>query len=71
MPAAKGQEIRKRRQRLGIKLREMSDRSGVGYMSLANAESYNASLSIEKAWLLAHIFGCEADDLVETNGTAA
>ncbi len=39
MPAVKGSEIRKRRQRLGVKLGPFAELAGVKYKTLANIES--------------------------------
>lgn len=79
MPAVKGAEIRLRRQRLGLKLGQFAERSGVGYKTLANIEcGHQRFVSIEVVHRIAGALGGDAkaeellaDDDPETNGAAA
>jgi transcriptional regulator with XRE-family HTH domain len=71
MPAVKGAEIRRRRQRLGLKLGEFAKVSGVGYKVLANIEACSRPTSIEVVYRLAHALGAEAEDLLVNAADAA
>jgi transcriptional regulator with XRE-family HTH domain len=66
MPQVNGSLIRRRRQRLGIKLREFSALSGVGYKTLANIECGHQpnGVSIEVVHKIADALGTEADELL-------
>jgi transcriptional regulator with XRE-family HTH domain len=74
MPAVNGAEIRRRRQRLGIKLGPFSERSGVKYKTLANIEcGAQRSVSIEVIYLIAAALGLTDDetaDLLEDEAAA-
>lgn len=65
MPAVKNDEIRRRRQRLGIKLGEFAKRTGVKYQYVANIESGCSKPGIEVVYILARELGCEAEDLLD------
>lgn len=70
MPPVKHAEIRRRRQRLGVKLGEFAKRSGVGYKTLANIEcGTQRFVSIEVIHRIANTLVAlgdktEADDLL-------
>lgn len=69
MPAVNGREIRRRRQRTGMKLGQFAEYARVGYQTLANIESKNQRTSIEIVHRIADALAalgqkCEADDLL-------
>jgi transcriptional regulator with XRE-family HTH domain len=70
MPAVNGGDVRRRRQRTGLKLGPFCKRYKVNYQTLANIESKNQPASLEFLHRLAGVLGCEAEDLLadEPNG---
>jgi transcriptional regulator with XRE-family HTH domain len=76
MPAVNAAEIRRRRQRLGLKLGEFAERSRVKYKTVANIECGHQVPSIEVVYRLADALGVEAEEILadgepETSGKAA
>ena len=71
MPAVRGDEIRRRRQRLGLKLGEFSVVARVKYQTLANIESGCQQPSIEVVYRLAGALGAEAEELLVNAADAA
>ena len=71
MPAVKGEEIRERRQRLGLKLGEFADAARIKYKTAANIESKSSQLvSIEVVHRFAKILGTEAENLLRKDAAA-
>lgn len=70
MPAVKRLEIRQRRQRLGEKLAQFSERAGVRYQTLANIESGCQVPSIEVVYRIANALGCDAEEILDEPGSA-
>ena len=71
MPAVKGKEIRERRRRLGLKLGEFAEASGIKYKTAANIESKNGQpVSIEVIHRFAKILGTEAETLLADKDAA-
>lgn len=73
MPAVKGDEIRRRRQRMGLKLAEFAEVAGIKYQYLANIESGSSPRppSLEVVYKLANALGAEAEDLLVNAADAA
>jgi transcriptional regulator with XRE-family HTH domain len=65
MPAVKGQEIRRRRQRLGLKVPAFAAVAGVNAKTLANIEAGEGQVvSIEAIHRIARALGMDAEDLL-------
>ncbi len=73
MPAVKGSEIRRRRQRTGVKLGPFAKLADVNYKTLANIECGRQRVaSIELVYRIAmHLPDTEAEDLLDLDGIAA
>lgn len=64
MPQVNGAEIRKRRERLGLKPGEFAPEIRISRSHLANIELGHKDPAIEVVWRIANFFGVEASDLL-------
>jgi transcriptional regulator with XRE-family HTH domain len=71
MPAVKKDEIRRLRQRTGLRLGEFAERSGINYKTLANIECGHQVPGPELIHRLASALGAEVEDLLAEPAEAA
>lgn len=71
MPAVLGEEIRKRRLRLGLKKSQLAAMCGVSYKTLDNLEHSRTVASRELVHRLANAFDAKAEDLFVDASDAA
>lgn len=71
MPAVRTEEIRRRRQRLGLKLGEFAAKAGIKYQTFANIESGCQKPSIEYVYKIAIALDADAEELLVNAADAA